>query len=105
MKGDATAAAAGQPAATPADPVVLKLLAAQRVHALYPRNSPNVRVAVGKLREAVASFPGEDGLRLDVEREHLKHSDLPVLPTSAEVRDLANRLYLAHVEAISSPAS
>src|SRR5204863_5687123 len=87
-------------AGTAADAVVLKLLAAQRVHGMYPRNNPNVGVALGRLRTALASFAPGEGLQLDVEREGIRFGDLAVLPQQPEVATFASALYLAHVSSI-----
>src|SRR5207249_6720319 len=85
---------------TPADQAVIRLVAAHRVHGMYPRNNPNVRVAIGKLRDALAVFPPGTGLQLEVEREQLKFGDAVVLANQADVREYANRLYLAHISGL-----
>lgn len=85
---------------TAADAVVLKLLAAQRVHGMYPSNNPNVGVALGRLRAALATFAPGEGLQLDIAREGIHFGDLLVQPQHAEVRAFAESLYLAHISAI-----
>ncbi len=89
---------------TPADRLLMRLVAAERVHALYPRANPNVRAAILRLRETLATFPLGEVIQLDVDRDHVSYRGEAVLPDAAEVQELANRLYLAHVGAIGLEA-
>lgn len=76
---------------------VQRLIAAQRVHRMYPPSNPNVRTGVRKLCEVAATYSTGRPLELGFEKDGVTCGGEPVQRDQPEVAALARQFYLANV--------